>query len=229
MNITAPQLAAIVPCTMLTAGVWLPHLLDAMLRWGIDTPHRAAGWLAQISYESRRLASVEENLNYSPQRLMQVWPSRFPSLEEAKRFCYAPEKLANYVYSNRLGNGSFGSGDGWKYRGRGPKQITGRSNYRECGFALGLPLEDNPDLLVEPANGAQAAGWYWHSRGCNALMDRAPFEAITKAKDNDFFEQVTKKINGGLIGHEDGNDTGLDDRVELYINACRVLGVQPGG
>ena len=89
--------------------------------------------------------------------------------------------------------------------------------------ALGLPLLDDPDLLLVPEHGAQAAGWFWHRAGCNELMDRAAFEEITKARDNDFFELVTRRINGGLIGHEDGNDAGVDDRVEHFKLARRVL------
>lgn len=228
MKLDAPTLSRIVPCTLLTAGVWLPHLLAAAERWEIDEPHEWAGWIAQLSHESRRFASVEENLNYSPQRLMAVWPKRFPTLQSTRFYAWNPERLAEHVYGGRLGNGPEGSGDGWKYIGRGPKQITGKDNHRDAGNALGLDLLKDPRLLLEPEHGAQAAGWYWHSRGCNELMKRASFEEITKARDNDFFEQVTKKINGGLIGHEDGNDTGLDDRVELYVNACRVLGINPG-
>lgn len=210
----------------MTASAWQPHIERAAQRWHVDTLDRLAGCIAQMSYESRRFSSFEESMNYRPERLMQVWPSRFPSLELAKRYAYAPEKLANEVYGNRLGNGPFESGDGWRFRGRGPKQITGRDNYRRCGEALGLPLLDDPDLLLEPEHGAQAAGWFWSVNGCNELMDREAFEDITKARDNDFFEQVTRKINGGLIGHEDGNDTGLDDRVELYLNARKAFGLQ---
>lgn len=228
MLLTLQQFSAMVPCSVLTAGTWLPHIQAAMDRWGIETPHQTAGFIAQMSHESRRFSSFEENLNYSPQRLMQVWPRRFPTLQSTGYYAWNPERLADHVYGGRLGNGVEGVGDGWKFRGRGPKQITGRDNYRECGLALGLPLEDRPDMLIEPQHGAQAAGWFWNSRGCNELMQRASFEAITKAQDNDFFELVTRKINGGLIGHEDGNDTGLDDRVELYKHACQVLGVNPG-
>ena len=221
--LTAQQFAAAVPCSLLTATTWHEHIVAAMERWVSDTPHHAAGFIAQMAHESRNFGSFEENLNYSPQRLMAVWPSRFPSLEAAKRYAYAPEKLANFVYGDRLGNGRFETGEGWLYRGRGPKQITGRDNYRACGEALGLPLLTDPDLLLQPQHGAQAAGWFWHRAGCNELMDRAPFEQITKARDNDFFEKVTRRINGGLIGHEDGNDTGVDDRVEHYQLALRVL------
>lgn len=228
MKLDALTLSRMVPCSLLTASEWDQHFNAAIERWGIDTPHRVAGFIAQISHESRRLASLEENLNYNPQRLMKVWPTRFTSLELAKRYAYAPEKLANFVYGGRMGNGPFESGDGWRYRGRGAKMLTGADNYRIFGELLGLPLLEDPDLLLKPSVSAQVAGAYWHRAGCNELMDRAPFEAITKARDNDFFELVTRRINGGLIGHEDGNDEGLDDRVELYVNACRVLGISPG-
>lgn len=221
--LTIPQFAAAVPCSIMTAKTWHEHIVAAMERWGIDTVHRQAGFIAQMAHESRNFSSFEENLNYRPERLMAVWPSRFPRVEIAKRYSYAPQRLAENVYGGRLGNGPEGTGDGWKYIGRGPKQITGKDNYRACGEALGLPLLEDPSLLTRPEHGAQAAGWFWHRAGCNELMDRAPFEEITKARDNDFFELVTRRINGGLIGHEDGNDSGVDDRVEHYQLALRVL------
>ena len=221
--LTVQQFAAAVPCSLMTAMTWHPHVVAAMERWGIDTVDRTAGFIAQMAHESLNFSSFEENLNYRPERLMKVWPSRFTSLELAKRYSYAPEKLGNFVYADRMGNGPYESGDGFLYRARGPKGITGADNYRACGEALGLPLLDDPDLLLVPEHGAQAAGWFWHRAGCNELMDRAAFEEITKARDNDFFELVTRRINGGLIGHEDGNDAGVDDRVEHFKLARRVL------
>lgn len=209
--LTIPQFAAAVPCSIMTAKTWHEHIVAAMERWGIDTAHRQAGFIAQMAHESRSFGRFEEDLNYSAQRLMKVWPRRFPSLASTSFYAFKPENLANHVYGGRLGNGDYNSGDGWKYRGRGPKQITGKANYAECGEALGLPLVEQPELLLDPQHGAQAAGWYWASRGCNELMDA-----------NDY-EGVTRKINGGLIGHEDGNDSGVDDRVEHHQLALRVL------
>lgn len=214
MDLNPELFAKVIPCSAVTAGTWHGPLLAGMQRYGITaSPRRVAAYLAQISHESQRLTRVLENLNYSADRLMVVWPRRFPTLARAAAYANNPEMLANQVYANRLGNGDPLSGDGWKYRGRGPKQITGKNNYRLMQQLLGLPLLDQPDLLRIPEHGALAAAAYWDHAGCSALIDAGNFEAVTRA------------INGGLIGHEDGNDVGLDDRVELYRHACRILGV----
>lgn len=214
MDLTPELFAKVIPCSAVTAGTWHAPLLVGMERYGITaTPRRVAAYLAQISHESQRLTRVLENLNYSAARMMTVWPRRFPTLASATPYANNPEKLANQVYANRLGNGDPLSGDGWKYRGRGPKQITGKANYRLMQQLLGLPLLDQPDLLRIPEHGAMAAAAYWDHAGCSALIDAGDFAGVTRA------------INGGLIGHEDGNEVGLDDRVELYEHACRLLGV----
>lgn len=214
MDLTVDLFARVIPCSDVTAGTWYAPMLVGMQRYGItDKPRRVAAYLAQISHESQRLTRVLENLNYTAARLMVVWPRRFPTLASATPYANSPEKLANQVYANRLGNGDPLSGDGWKYRGRGPKQITGKDNYQLMQRLLGLPLLDQPDLLRIPEHGAMAAAAYWDHAGCSALIDAGNFEGVTRA------------INGGLIGHEDGNDVGLDDRVELYRHACGLLGV----
>ena len=105
------------------------------------------------------------------------------------------EKLANLVYAKRLGNGDSNSGDGYKFRGRGIIQITGRSNYADAGKALGLNLINQPDLLLQKPNAAMSAAWFWSSRGLNAL-------AVDHTDDNDLedFTEITKRINGGSVG-----------------------------
>ena len=122
---------------------------------GIETPLRISHLMAQLYVESAGFRSSEENLRYSAKRLMAVWPKRFPALAAAERYAFNPEALANQVYGGRMGNTE--RGDGWKYRGRGPKQITGRDNYRLIGGILGLDLEDDPDLLLRPDIGFKAA------------------------------------------------------------------------
>ena len=133
-----------------------------------------------------------ENLNYSAQRLVQVWPSRFPSLPVAIPYAGNPEKLANFIYANRLGNGPPDSGDGWKYRGRGLIQLTGRGNYQQAATGIGRPLVDQPDLLLQPDVAARSAAFFWKSHGLNELADDRSGD-----DDNADFQMITIRINGG--------------------------------
>ena len=192
------------------AAQWLPHLRMAAHRYQIDaTPRRLAAWLATIAHESARLTSVVENLNYSAMGLAQTWPSRYADMAgqptaTAIRIARKPEDIANLTYSGRMGNGSAGSGDGWRYRGRGLIQITGRANYAASGAELGLDLINKPEQLEHPYLAAMSAAEWWHRHGCNVLADTGDMAA------------VTRRVNGGL--------TGLDDRLKLYSAALAYLG-----
>lgn len=200
----AQQFARAMQCTPALAAVWFEPFAAAMAELGIDaTAERTAAFLAQVGHESASLCTLQENLNYSAQRMCQVWPRRFPTLESAHFYEHSPERLANLVYASRNGNGAFESGDGWRYHGRGPIQITFADNYRRCGIALNLPLLEKPDLLLDPVNGARSAAWFWEDHGCNEKADAGDFEAITRA------------INGGL--------NGLDDRRARFDVAYPVL------
>jgi putative chitinase len=169
-----------------TAKEFAPHLDAAFLRFKIAAPHQRAGFLAQAMHESQDFTRLVENLNYkTPERVRAVWPTRFATLAEAALVLRDPERLANTVYSNRLGNGDFSSGDGWRYRGRGIFQLTGRANYMAAGEALGRPYKYQPDLVSLPSDAVLTAGWYWATSGCNALSD---------------IEKITRRINGGLHG-----------------------------
>jgi len=189
---------------------WTRVLNDAMDRFDVRTLHRVAAFLAQIAHESDEFRRVVENLNYTAKRLMQVWPKRFTSLAKARRYERQPKKLANYVYANRLGNGDEASGDGWRFRGRGLLQITGRGNYRATAQALALPLEDNPELLEQPGVAALAAAHFWKSRGLNELAD----DRNTDNDDEDFVT-ISVIINGGR--------TGLKSRKRYWARAKAVL------
>jgi putative chitinase len=189
---------------------WTRVLNDAMDRFDVRTLHRVAAFLAQIAHESDEFRRVVENLNYTAKRLMQVWPKRFTSLAKARRYERQPKKLANYVYANRLGNGDEASGDGWRFRGRGLLQITGRGNYRATAQALALPLEDNPELLEQPGVAALAAAHFWKSRGLNELAD----DRNTDNDDEDFVT-ISVIINGGR--------TGLESRKRYWARAKAVL------
>lgn len=207
--ITLVQLQAILPKCKAPA-TWLPHLNKAFDRYEINIAQRQAAFLAQMGHESAQFNTLEENLNYSAVGLKKTFPKYFPSDALANQYARKPQMIANRVYANRIGNGSEASGDGWKFRGRGLVQLTGRSNYRDAGKALGLDLENQPDLLTSPETAAMAAGWFWRSRGLNPLADHIP-----KANDDTDFEKSTKIINGGTKG--------LKERRELWLNARKVL------
>lgn len=182
-----------------TAVDWLRPIQSACERFEINTPLRIAAFLAQCAHESGGFTRLVENLNYSAEALMRVWPKRFPTMEIAMRYHRNPEKIANSVYASRMGNGPEESGEGWKYRGRGLKQLTGKSNYTACSRGLGADLVANPDLLVNPEFAALSAGWFWKTNNCSPLADAREFEMLTK------------RINGGLIG--------LTDRKARYAKA----------
>lgn len=209
-------------CKPEVAAQWEEPLQEACQKWEILTPHRLGMFLSQIAVESGRLSRFTENLNYSAQGLANTWPKRYavdPRAAQkvpnqlALKLHRNPQLIANYTYANRMGNRGPESGDGWWFRGRGPKQITGSDNYHAYQKVSGVPVVEQPDLLLVPMYGADAAGWYWYSAGCNEKADAGDYEAVSLA------------INGGLIGHEDGNQVGLDDRVEYWVHAQQVLGI----
>lgn len=170
---------------------------------GIDTPLRACHFLAQIIHESGHLKYNAENLNYSASALQSVFKKYFPNETIANEYARKPEKIANRVYANRMGNGSEASGDGWKYRGRGLIQLTGKNNYTSCGNDLGIDLVNNPDLLLVPEYALKSACWYWNK---NKLNDYA---------DKDDINTITRRINGGI--------NGLADRSENLKKAKSIL------
>jgi len=190
-------------------GKWFEPLKETFEKYQINTPKRQACFLGQIMHESGSFKFTKENLNYSAKALMATWPSRFPNLETATQFERQPEKIANKVYSGRMGNTE--DGDGAKYIGRGLIQCTGKENYTHCGEALGIDLVANPQLLEEPRYAALSAGWFWNKKGLNALADEGTSNS---------FEIMTKRINGGLLG--------LDDRKSKMIEVLKALGAQNG-
>ena len=185
-------------------GKWLEPLKETFEKYQIDTPKRQAAFIGQCMHESNGFKTLTENLNYSARGLMATWPSRFPSEEVANQYARNPEKIANRVYGGRMGNGPEETGDGWKYRGRGIKQLTGKENYERCGSNLGVDLVSDPDKLLDPKYAALSAGWYWNKHNINQLADRGDIETMTK------------RINGGLLG--------LDARRAAIQKAESVLG-----
>ena len=177
-------------------GGWTQALNPALERYQINTRARLSCFLAQTGHESGQFNRLVESLNYKTAgRLMKVWPRRFPTAASAIPYVGNASKLANFVYANRLGNGDKASGDGFRFRGRGIIQITGRSNYAAVGKELKLPLVEEPDRLLTKDVSALAAAWFWHSRGLNALAD-------DNTDDNDLedFTEITRRINGGTVG-----------------------------
>lgn len=190
---TLDQLLKIMPNARSKAGIFLPALTAAMQEFGINTPARQASFLAQVAHESGQLVYVRELWGPTPAQLRyerdfsQAWPPRAKTDRNQLAF--------------DLGNAQ--AGDGSRYRGRGLIQITGRTNYGACGRALGLDLLAQPALLEQTVNSCRSAGWFWQSRGLNALADAGDQLA------------VTRRINGGT--------NGLADRLALFAVAQRVL------
>lgn len=186
------------------AAAFIAPLNQAMMRCTIDTDARIAAFLAQAAHESGELLHLEENLNYSAAGLVQTWPKRF-TLEEALACERKPAKIANRVYSNRLGNGSELSGDGWLFRGRGIFQLTGRANYHAASWAIcgDATLVESPDLVAKPEYACETAGWFWKTNNLNRFADTGDFEGLTRS------------INGGL--------NGLSDRVAHWHRAIEAL------
>jgi len=185
-------------------GKWLEPLKETFEKYGINTEKRQAAFIGQCMHESGGFKLLEENLNYSAKALMNTWPSRFPTEEMANQYARNPEKIANKVYGGRMGNADESSGEGWKYRGRGIKQLTGKENYQRCSEALGVDLVENPDLLLEPKYATLSAGWFWNKHNLNDLADKSDIETMTK------------RINGGLLG--------LDARKVAIAKAESILG-----
>ena len=197
------QLREIVPALGVEDAESMASALNPVLREAqIDTPLRQAAFMAQLAYETQGFSRFIENLFYRADRLLEVF-GRYFTADEAQKYARQPEKIANRVYANRLGNGDEGSGDGWRYRGRGFIQITGKDNYSEAGKSLNLDLVGKPELAADLKVGARIAGWYWTKYGLNSYADNRQFDTITK------------KINGGL--------NGLYERQAYYKKAKEVL------
>ena len=200
---------------------WIDAIVATCDEFAINTKERVAAFIAQCAHESGGFSVLEENLNYRAATMAVCWPKRFaeagpdgkPKKDDKgknipNKFAIAlekhPEQIANVVYSARMGNGPIESGEGWKYRGRGLKQLTGKDNYTRCDKTLRLGLVENPDALLQPLPAARSAGWFWHANGCSEFADKGDMEGLTK------------RINGGLIG--------IDDRKKRYAAVLKVMG-----
>lgn len=173
------------------ARTFEPYLQQTCEHFGITTPLREACFVAQGAYESSMFRDTEENLRYSTaQRIVTVFRRAFDlnqdkviepeELAAAQAFVLQPEKLANRAYAGRNGNGNEASGDGWRYRGRGLFQITGRSNYTTAALKCCEPYIDQPDLVMQPPDACLTAGWYWDANNLNRLADAGDIDGITR-------------------------------------------------
>lgn len=194
------------------AEKFLPFLQGTCKAFDITTPRRIAGFLSQIGHESAGFTSLTENLNYSVEALLSGFGRHRISESDARkvgRTSYQKanqEGIANLIYGGEWGRKNLGNtepGDGWRFRGRGLKQLTGRDNYRRCGIALGEDFITDPDRLLQPVNAALSAGWFWESHGLNRLADIGDVKGMTKI------------INGG--------DKGLARRIVLYHDGLEVF------
>lgn len=179
-------------------------------KYKINNVERISHFLAQVNYESNYMKNVEENLNYSAERLLKVFPKYFKNIYEANEFAYNREKIANRVYANRMGNGSEASGDGWKYRGRGLIQLTGKNNYLKFSkwYNDSKIFVDSPDLLLQPQFAVLSAFFYWDKNKLNNYI-------IIEDGSYNICKKLTKKINGGY--------NGLDERFKLYLKISEIL------
>lgn len=183
---------------------YIDALNSLLPKYDINTPLRISHFLAQVLHESGHLKYNKENLNYSASALRSVFGKYFKTDEEANDYARQPERIANRVYANRMGNGNEASGDGWKYAGKGLIQLTGKANYTECGTSLGLDLISCPEAIItSPDACVETTCWFWNKHNLNLLADKDDIIAITK------------KINGGL--------NGIDDRKELLASAKSIL------
>jgi putative chitinase len=187
------------------AEAWADAAMEILPKYEINTPNRVAGFFAQTGHESQSLKVLEENLFYRAETLDKIFPKYFKNAgRNAAEYAKQPQKIANVVYANRMGNGDAASNDGYNFRGRGPIQLTGRENYTNFGKTVGLTAEEVIDYIQTKKGALESACWYWKSRNLNATCDA-----------NDIVK-MTKLINGGTIG--------LEDRKKHYDEALAILG-----
>lgn len=212
-EVTAKQLASIFPSSRDSDRRRYAYFLsEAMEAFGITSTRARAAFLAQVGAESGQLKHYVENLNYSANRLRAVFPKYFTTDAIAKEYAHNPERIANRVYANRLGNGAETTGDGWKYRGRGLIQVTGRENYRHIGnvMATAINFEKNSEAMELPRYACFSAAAFFADKGLITLSEK-----LQGAQEDEVFKTICKRVNGGLNGYK--------ERLQFYRNAKKVL------
>jgi putative chitinase len=203
MELTQEQLQQIIPKNKYVS-YWYDALQQLLPQYEINTSERIAAFLAQCAHESGGFVFIKENLNYRWQSLRKVFPKYFPTDALAQQYEKQPEKIANRVYANRMGNGPEESGDGYKFCGRGLIQVTGRENYSWFAASLQISPEEASEYMETFEGAAQSACWFWESNNLNQWADKR--DILT----------LTKRINGGTIG--------LEDRKKHYEHCLHILG-----
>lgn len=195
--LTAEQVAKVTGSTLENAQKYLPFIQGTCKAYDITSPRRVVGFLSQIGVESDGLATLTESLNYSTKALIEEFGRHRISAEHANKYGRHSgqkanqEMIANLIYGGKFGREQLGNtepGDGWRFRGRGLKQLTGRANYAACSLALNEVFVDQPDRVLMPVNAALSAGWFWHTKGLNAIADRGDVDLMTRT------------VNGGYKG-----------------------------
>jgi putative chitinase len=202
MELTLDQLKQVIPKNQYV-GYWHHALAQLLPQYEINTPDRIAAFLAQCAHESGGFMFIKENLNYRWQSLRKVFPKYFPTDALAQQYEKQPQKIANRVYANRMGNGPEESGDGWRFCGRGLIQVTGRDNYSWFAASLQISPEEASEYMETFEGAAQSACWFWESNNLNQWADKQ--DILT----------LTKRINGGTLG--------LEDRKKHYEHCLHVL------
>jgi putative chitinase len=201
-NFTAAKLAQCIPGAP-HVDQWFLAIQEILPDYNINTVERVACWLGQTAHESGGYRALRENLNYKAEGLVKIFPKYFRDVDP-KAYAHNQEKIANRVYSNRMGNGDEASGDGFRYRGRGLIQLTGHDNYQAFADSIEEDIADIPAFLETYEGAVQSGCWFWESNNLNVLADKLDIKLMTK------------KINGGYIG--------LDDRIKHINHAIHVLG-----
>jgi len=181
-------------------------LPDTIAKFELNTPLRLAHFLAQAGHESGGFKAVQENLNYGAKGLLGIFKKYFPTPERAALYERKPEKIANLVYGGRMGNGPEPTGEGWKFRGRGYIQLTGKDNYKAFDAVVAESIVDNPDLVATKYPLLSAA-WFFHKNGLHKIADKGATDAVVT--------EVTKRVNGGTIG--------LPDRIKHFKEYYSLL------
>lgn len=193
-----PMAALQAKCGVAADGKWGPGTFKAAKSYFKLSTAQAAHFFGQCAHESGGFKVFSENLNYSADGLTKIFKKYFPSLAAAQPYARKPEKIANRVYANRMGNGPESSGDGWKFRGRGPIQLTGKSNYTQFAQDIGRPdVLTNPDIVATEL-AFESALWFFNKNNLFAIADKGVSDAV--------IGQITRRVNGGTHG--------LDDRIK---------------
>jgi putative chitinase len=205
-DFTKEHLAALITGNT-KVDAWYAALCEILPKYGVDTPRRVAHFISQCAHESNNFRSLEENLNYSKESLEKVFPRYFGTgKRDATAYARNPEKIANYVYMDEFRTAKMGNvnpGDGWRFRGRGLKQLTGRDNYTRFGKSVGMTAEQAAEYVATEKGAIESAAWFWDTNKLNTIAD------------TDDVVLMTRRINGGNIG--------LEDRQQRYNRALPLL------